>query len=537
MAGYNPKDIHFGSDAREKLIAGIRSMARTVKSTLGPSGNTVLMESTDHLGGVTITKDGVTVAKSLEVLDPVENLAMRVMREAAERTATEAGDGTTTSIVLTEAIIDEFETVQELSGHKLVTSEVLRYLAEWSDYLIDEIDRRAKRLSNKKLVDVASISANNDRSVGKLIAGVYKEVGRNGVVTVEMSQTNKTYYEATIGVKLDIGFASPVFINNQEKDECILRNAKVLVYDGEVSSLLQIEHILKPLVSSKQPFVLVADASTPLINTFAANVVKNGLQLCVVPPPSIGYRRHELMGDLAAAIGAKFFSSKTGDDLSLATIDDLGTVDKITVGRETTIAIPSEPESEKITKRVEELRSQLSATKKAGERKFLQRRIATLAGGIGVIYAGGSTDIEQKELYDRIDDAVCAVRAAIEDGVVAGGGVCLYTIADDIQEQGYAGKNSPEASAALSIIAYALRSPLVQIHENAGLEIVDYNRGIKGNYGIDVRTGEPGDMIQMGIVDPAKVTKEAVVNAISVAKTILSTDSILTFVRDYEASR
>ena len=520
---YNPKDIHLGDEGRAKLISGIHKMASAVKSTLGPMGNTVLIESTQHTHGKTITKDGVTVARSIQVEDPVENIAMGVMREAAERTATEAGDGTTTSIVIAEALITQgYEYIQ----NGIVRSEMLRYLDNALKDVLAFVDSQKRRMSKKMLIDVATISANNDRKVGKLIADVYHKVGRNGVVTVEMSKTHDTYYEATAGAKLDVGYLSPAFVNDQKRDECILENAKVFLYDGEITSLLQMESFLKPVVNNKEPLLIVADCNQALINTFAANVIKNGLRFCIVPTPSFGYRRKEIMSDLAVAVGAKLFGEHTGDDLSLAKYDDLGVASRVSVGNDSCIVIPQNPDKEGITKRVAELKGKMSSVKTKKERDFILRRIATLDGGIGVIYAGGATDIEQKELFDRIDDAVCAVRAAVDDGVVPGGGQCLDDCNRAIAPRG----SSSAEIAAYDLMRNSIKMPKEQIFINGNVELV--RESSVAGFGKNVLTGESGFLMDMGIVDPAKVTKQAVINAVSVAKTILSTDTILTFVRE-----
>lgn len=524
---YNPKDIHLGDEGRRKLISGISKMASAVKSTLGPMGNTVLIESTNHTHGKTITKDGVTVARSLQVEDPVENIAMGVMREAADRTATEAGDGTTTSIVIAEALITRgYEYIQ----NDVVRSEMLRYLDDALSDALLLIDGFKRRMTKKMLVDVATISANNDRKVGRLIADVYHEVGRNGVVTVEMSKTHETYYEATSGAKLDVGYASPAFVNDQRKDECVLENAKVFLYDGTVSSLLQMESFLKTVVNNKEPLLIVADCNQSLINTLAANVIKNGLRFCVVPTPSFGYRRNEIMSDLAVTVGAKLFGEHTGDDISLAKYEDLGVASRVVVGKDSCVVIPKDVDKAAIKERVSELRQKMSSTKSKKDRDFILRRIATLDGGIGVIYAGGSTDIEQKELFDRIDDAVCAVRAAVDDGVVPGGGQCLYDVSQLIYI--YTDTDNDDAVRAYELLSEAMRAPKEQILRNANISIEYMNHTKEPGSGYNLLTGEFGDLMSMGIVDPAKVTKQAITNAVSVAKTILSTDTILTFVRE-----
>jgi len=529
--GYSPKDLRFDADARGKLIKGVVKMSRAVKSTLGPSGNTVLIESAEHTHGLTVTKDGVTVAKSIFLIDPVENLAVRMMKEAADRTATSAGDGTTTAIVLTEALV--------LAGNELMSpdlnrTEVLRSLVEQSNGVVDKLKKHSKKLSNKMLVDVATISANNDKSVGKIIADVYKEVGKNGVVTVEKSQTSETYAEVTKGIKIPRGYLSNLFANNQRRDECVLEDVDILVADIEISNLLQLENILKPIIQEGRKLFIIAPCNVNVVNTLAANVMKGNLKVCAVPPPNFGYKQHELMQDIAVSVGATYFSEKTGDDLSLITYADLGHATKVIVNNEQAIVIRSNVKSndEKIAERVTQLwQSHEEATRKA-DKDFILERIASLTGGIGVIFAGGNTDLEQKELYDRIDDAVCAVRSALEEGILPGGGMSLAYMVNDKAEDGM----SKEKMAARNILNLALVSPMNQIIENAGLCANNlYNGREEFGEGVNVKTGEKGNLIQMGVIDPLKVTRSALENAVSVATTILSTNAVVTMARTYDA--
>ena len=304
-----PKDLFFAHEGRLKLIAGISKMAKSVKSTLGPYGNTVLIESPNHTHGITVTKDGVTVAKSVDLLDAVENLAVRMMKEAAERTATSAGDGTTTAIVLTEGLVlGGLEHIKDGMNR----NEVLKHISDLSNGVIDGLKKRSKKVSTSMLLDVATISANNDREVGKIISDVYREVGKSGIVTVERSQTTETYAETTKGLKIDRGYLSPLFINDQSRDECVFEDVYILVADIEISNILQIENVLKPIITEGKKLLIVSPCHVNVVNTFAANVMKNNLKLCAIQPPSFGYKQHELMQDLAVSVGATYFSEKTG---------------------------------------------------------------------------------------------------------------------------------------------------------------------------------------------------------------------------------
>ena len=533
--GFSPKNLDFGSEGQKKLIRGITKMANAVKSTLGPSGNTVLIESPHHTHGITVTKDGVTVAKSIDLLDPVENLAVRMMREAADRTATSAGDGTTTSIVLTEALVTNG--IKMLNDNPEVSRvDVFRHMVSLTDGVVASLKKKSKKVTKQRLLDVATISANNDKSIGKIIADVHTEVGENGIVTVEKSMTHETYSEVTNGVKVDRGYTSPMFINNHKRDECIMEDVYILVSDAEISNILQIENILKPIIQGGKKLLIVAPASTNVVNTLAANVMKSKLSMCNIAPPNFGYKQHELMQDIALSVGATYFSEKTGDDLSLINFSDLGHASKVIVGRDSTVILKDDDSNNaEIEERVAELWVQHDNNPHKQEKDFILTRIASLTGGIGVIYVGGNTDLEQKELFDRVDDAVCAVRSAMEEGILPGSGVALHGECERLLSD----KDSDISSSkkiAYAILSCALLSPMTQIFNNAGLthEKVDTDK-VGGSMGYNVKTGEYGDLYKMGVIDPVKVTRTALQNAVSVAVTMLSTDAIVTMARTYEA--
>jgi chaperonin GroEL len=531
--GYSPKDLHFGENGRKKLVNGVVKMSKAVKSTLGPGGNTVLIESPNHTHGITVTKDGVTVAKSIDLFDPSENLAVKMMKEAAERTATSAGDGTTTAIVLTEALVlGGLEHIKENHNR----TEVLREMVEISNKVVDKLRRRSKRVTSNMLVDIASISANNDKEIGRIIAEVYKDVGKTGIVTVEKSQSDETYAETTMGLKFDRGYLSPMFINDQKKDECVFDDVMVLVADMEIVNILQIENVLKPIIGDGKKLLIISPCNANVINTFAANVMKGNAKICVVAPPSFGYKQNELMQDIAISVGATYFSEKTGDDLSIINYGDLGHAAKVIVSKDKTIIIKSDLrlDQDAILDRVNQLWDAHKLTNKKMEKDFLLERIASLTGGIGVIFVGGQTDLEQKELQDRVDDAVCAVRSALEEGILPGAGkalveesAALFTSADKSQEH----------DAALRIMKDALMAPFLQILANAGLKAGDiYKDGVAIGEGYNLKTGQMGDLIKMGVIDPLKVTRSALQNAVSVAVTILSTNAIVTMARSFEQS-
>ena len=521
-------DIFTGDEAKEKLLVGVRTMASAVKSTLGAAGNTVLIESPNHTHGITVTKDGVTVAKSISLIDPVENLAVKMMKEAAEKTATSAGDGTTTAIVLTEAIVENG--FRAITSGKVNRTDILRGLTRHTEFVLKGLDDMAVKISDENLLDVATISANNDKEIGKVVSDVYKQVGINGFVTVEKSKTSQTHTDATSGIKIERGYSSPMFVNNQRKDECILEDVAILVADSEISNILQIENVLRPIISERKSLLIIAPCTNNVIATFAANVLKNGMKLCVVQPPSFGYKQNELMSDIAVGVGAKYFSEKVGDDLSLISLSDLGFAKKVVVSKEDTIIIGADGDEAEIEVRVSELMAAKELATKKADMDFISTRIASITGGIGVIYVGGNTDLEQKELFDRVDDAVCAVRSAIEEGIVPGGGIALRDMANIIDA--VVSHSTEEDRIAKDILFDSMYAPFDQILKNAGIDPSNYDGILEMGVGLDIKTMATGSMIELGIIDPVKVTKNALTNAVSVASTILSTNSIITIARE-----
>ena len=535
MSNYIPKNLEFDQPGRDKLIQGITKISKAVKSTLGPRGKTVLIESPEHIGGMTITKDGVTVANSIFLDDAVENLAVQMLKDAARRTANSAGDGTTTAIVLTEAIIK--------AGEKNLTeknniAEVVKGINKFSKSVVKHLKKNSRRITKSRLLDVATISANNDKNLGKIIADAYGKVGKNGIVTVERSQNHETYATVTNGIKVDRGYTSNLFITNQKNDESVLEDTLVLVCDQEISNILQIENVLKPIIQQNKKLLIIGPCSVNVVNTLAANVVRNGLKLCNIMPPQFGYKQHELMQDIALSVGAKYFSEKTGDDLSLLSMEDLGHADKIISGKSQTVIIKNNQMTEEIENRISDLKEQQENTEIVSDREFINERIASLSGSIGAIYVGGNSDIEQKEKYDRVEDAVCAVRSALQEGIVKGGGLALFYARQDLDWISKKTVNDDE-STAIDILMESLSAPVIQILQNAGLHIDDYYSqkihfdswamNLRDEY--NVKTEEKGDFFKMGVIDPLKVTKTAFENAVSVATTILTTNAIITHAR------
>jgi len=517
------KHVHLGDDGRQKLIKGIKTIAGAVKSTLGARGRTVLIESEHHVGGITVTKDGVTVAKSINLYDPVENLAVMMMRQAAEKTATVAGDGTTTSIVIAEAIVDG--AAEFLSPEDNVT-EVIREINDITTAVVAHLTKRAKKLSGKKLKDVASISANNDTTIGGMIADAFSEVK---MVSVENSKDHNTYVEVIKGIKADRGWSSRHFITDYKRQEAVLENPYVLITDQEINNLLNIEKVLQHVVANNKSLLIIGEMTPAALNTLNINVSQGKIKACHIMPPNFGYRQKDLLEDLAIALDGTYFSEDTGDDLSLIDVAHLGRCAKVIVGKDNTIFMPYSSSQTAIEDRIADINETIFDGITKEEMDNRKERMANLSGGVAVIYVGALSDIEQKEKRDRIDDAVCAVEAALEEGILPGGGVALYEYAHN----NLRGLNFVSAQ----IMYKALTSPMRQILDNAGKDAQFIMDGILPfpNEGYDVKGEQYGDMIKLGIIDPAKVTKNALLNAVSVATTIMSTNAIITNIRADES--
>lgn len=511
------KNVESGQEARQKLIKGVDTVANAVGSTLGARGRTVLMESENHIGGIIVTKDGVSVSKGVNLLDPTENLAVMIMREASEKTANSAGDGTTTSMVLAQAIIHEAMDQIEPSDN---LTQVLRDIQEASNEVLTKLDEMSVEITEEKLNSVATISANGDTATGSIIADAYSKVGLTGVVTVEPSKDAMTYSEIISGMKIDRGFTSKYFVTDHKKQECVLDDPYILVTDQPISHINDIFPILEYILEGNKSLLIIGELEENALNTLNANKIKAKLKVCTIMPPQFGYKKHQLMQDIATSVGAKYFSEQTGDNLAMVSIDDLGRAKKVISGRFNTLI--REPGG-LVDERVAELQEQLNVETSAIEKDFLKERIANLGGGVAVIYVGAQSDIEQKEKKDRVDDAVCAVRAALEEGILPGGGVALKDIARSIDglEKGK------------EILKNALRSPMAKILTNAGMsdEQAITKLFLKDGVGVNVVSMAICNMMDMGIIDPTKVTKEAVRNAVSVATTLLSTDTVITNIR------
>jgi chaperonin GroEL len=526
------KQLFFDNIGQNKLRNGIHKIAKAVGSTLGPMGNTVLLESEHHVGGITITKDGITVAKTINLFDPVENLAVQLVREASDRTSTIAGDGTTTSVVLTEAIIDAADEYIEPIHNRV---DVMKHMNAITDDIVSYLDKKSKKVSKKLLSDVAAISANNDRDLGELIADAFRQVN---VVTVDNSSTPVTYTDIIHGMKIDRGWTSKYFVTNEETEECVLDNPFVLLSDVEINNLQAIENALMPVIKQGRSILIIGNLSPNALNALNLNVAKRNIKACHIQPPSMGWRKADLMKDLSIVLGARYYSESTGDDLSLIDFDGLGRAAKIIVNKDRTIIMRHDAtDIEPIEEHLSSLRSKHSESKTQYEKEFLQERIANIDGGVGVIYVGANSDIEQKEKYDRVDDAVRAVAAALEEGILPGGGIALINASQRIADT----DEDINLQAAIDIMKDALLVPFSTIMENAGLDKVRVAQPIidskRDGFGYDLKNDKYGDMIKMGVIDPAKVTKNALKNAVSVATTILSTQVVITNMRQDEGNK
>lgn len=504
------KEIEFTKD---KLLAGINKIEQAVGSTMGPMGRTVLIESENHTRGVTVTKDGVTVAKSLVVDDPVENLAITLVKEASEKTAISAGDGTTTSVILTHAIIDGM-----ISRGELTTGANIRRITNMFDGVVAALEDMAVPVNEQDLFKVATISANGDESIGKIVADAYASVGKDGIVTVENSNSSRTYCEVVNGMRITRGWSSKYMVTDAKKQEIVLENPYILMTDQEIPNITSIEHILAACIAQNRAILIIGEVSEAAMNALNLNKMKGVIKVGVVLPPQFGWKRQEMLQDIAIATGGKHFSDATGDNLSLVTMQDLGTCQKAIISKDSTVLLLEDGQAP--SEHIQQIRE--IVTNSEEEAAFKAERIANLSGGIAVIYVGGQSDIEQKEKKDRVDDAVCATQAAIQEGILPGGGYALLA----------AVKDNPFLS---DMVKDACSAPFFKILENAGYEHEDIVE-IRDNFlqtglGFNPVDESYGDIVGMGIIDPLKVTKNALKNAVSVATTIMSTECIIFNVR------
>ena len=519
------KEILFNIDARDQLKKGIDTLANAVKVTLGPKGRNVIIEK--KFGAPHITKDGVTVAKEVELADAYQNTGAQLVKEVASKTGDDAGDGTTTATVLAQAIVAE--------GLKNVTAgaspmDIKRGIDKAVAKVVDSIKGQAETVGDNydKIEQVASVSANNDPVIGKLIADAMRKVSKDGVITIEEAKGTDTTIGVVEGMQFDRGYLSAYFVTNTEKMECEMEKPYILIYGKKISNLKDFLPILEPAVQTGRPLLVIAeDVDSEALTTLVVNRLRSQLKICAVKAPGFGDRRKEMLEDIAVLTGGVVISEEKGLKLEQATIEMLGTADKVTVSKDNTTIVNGAGDKENIKERCEQIKAQIVATKSDYDKEKLQERLAKLSGGVAVLYVGAASEVEMKEKKDRVDDALRATRAAIEEGIVPGGGVAYIRALDALE--GFKGDNVDETTG-IDIIKRAIEEPLRQIVANAGKEgavVVQKVREGKADFGYNARTDVYENLHAAGVVDPAKVTRVALENAASIAGMFLTTECVI----------
>ena len=519
------KEILFNIDARDQLKKGVDALANAVKVTLGPKGRNVIIEK--KFGAPHITKDGVTVAKEIELADAYQNTGAQLVKEVASKTGDDAGDGTTTATVLAQAIVAE--------GVKNVTAgaspmDIKRGIDKAVAKVVESIKNQAEKVGDNydKIEQVATVSANNDPVIGKLIADAMRKVSKDGVITIEEAKGTDTTIGVVEGMQFDRGYLSAYFVTNTEKMECEMEKPYILIYDKKISNLKDFLPILEPAVQTGRPLLVIAeDVDSEALTTLVVNRLRSQLKICAVKAPGFGDRRKEMLEDIAILTGGVVISEEKGLKLEQATIEMLGTADKVTVSKDNTTIVNGAGAKENIKERCDQIKSQIAATKSDYDREKLQERLAKLSGGVAVLYVGAASEVEMKEKKDRVDDALRATRAAIEEGIIPGGGVA-YIRAIDVLE-GMKGDNADETTG-VEIIKRAIEEPLRQIVANAGKEgavVVQKVREGKGDFGYNARMDVYENLHAAGVVDPAKVARVALENAASIAGMFLTTECVI----------
>ncbi len=523
------KQILFDDDARRKVLNGVEKLARAVKVTLGPSGKNVVMEKS--FGGPQVTKDGVTVAKEVELEDPFENMGAKLVREVASKTNDVAGDGTTTATVLAEAILR--------SGLRYLVSgvnpiELRRGMDKACRKVVETIESMSKAVRNRQeITQVGTISANNDQTVGDLLADAVEKVGKEGVISVEEGKGLETQLEVVEGMQFDKGYISPYFITDVQDMEAVLEDTYLLISEKKLSNVRELLPVLEQVIGTRKPLFIVAeDVEAEALAMLVVNKLKGVLQVCAVKAPGFGDRRKAMLQDLAVLTGGKVHSEDLGIKLENMTLSDLGRAEKITVSKDATTVIGGAGKKSEINARADQIRTQIEKTTSDYDREKLQERLARLTGGVAVLRVGAPTEADMKERKARIEDAMNATRAAVEEGIVPGGGITFLRAAEAVRKM--KGLEGDEVLGA-RILASALEAPIRQIAENAGEDgsvIVAEALEAKDTHGFDAVTGKWGDMFKLGIIDPAKVVRSAVENAVSIAGLMLTTDSLVTSIDD-----
>lgn len=519
------KEILFNLEVRDHLKKGVDELANAVKVTLGPKGRNVIIEK--KFGAPHITKDGVTVAKEIELSDAFQNTGAQLVKEVASKTGDDAGDGTTTATVLAQSIVAE--------GLKNVTAganpmDLKRGIDKAVAKVVESIKSQSEKVGDNydKIEQVATVSANNDPTIGKLIADAMRKVSKDGVITIEEAKGTDTTIGVVEGMQFDRGYLSAYFVTNTEKMECEMEKPYILIYDKKISNLKDMLPILEPAVQTGRPLLIIAeDVDSEALTTLVVNRLRSQLKICAVKAPGFGDRRKEMLEDIAVLTGGLVISEEKGLKLEQATLEMLGTCDKITVSKDNTTIVNGAGAKENIETRINQIKAQIKTTTSDYDKEKLQERLAKLSGGVAVLYVGAASEVEMKEKKDRVDDALCATRAAIEEGIVPGGGVTYIRAIDALE--GLKGDNADETTG-VEIIKRAIEEPLRQIVANAGKEgavVVQKVREGKGDFGYNARTDVYENMHAAGVVDPAKVTRVALENAASIAGMFLTTECVI----------
>lgn len=519
------KEIKFNIKAREELKNGVDALADAVKVTLGPKGRNVIIEK--KFGAPHITKDGVTVAREIELEDPFQNMGAQLVKEVASKTGDQAGDGTTTATVLAQAIVNV--------GLKNVTAganpmDLKRGIDKAVSCVVESIKSQAQEVDDdiSKIENVARVSANNDEEIGRLIAEAMEKVKKEGVITVEEAKGTETSVDVVEGMQFDRGYISPYFVTNSEKMECEMDSPYILLYDKKISNLKDLLPILEPVAQSGRPLLIIAeDVDNEALATLVVNRLRGSLKICAVKAPGFGDRRKEMLEDIAILTGGTVISEVKGMQLAQATINDLGTAEKVTVNKDNTTIVNGAGSKDAIAARVAQIKAQIETTTSNYDKEKLQERLAKLAGGVAVLYIGAPSEVEMKEKKDRVDDALSATRAAIAEGIVPGGGVAYIRSIEALDQ--LKGTNDDE-NTGIAIIRRAIEEPMRQIMENAGVEgavILQKVKDGKGDFGYNARTDSFENFFETGVIDPAKVTRVALENAASIAGMFLTTECVI----------
>lgn len=518
------KKINFDTTARQKLKSGVDKLADAVKVTLGPKGRNVILDK--KFGAPTITKDGVTVAKEIELKDPIENMGAQLVKEVASKTADDAGDGTTTATVLTQAIFTQ--------GLKNVAAganpmDLKRGIDKAVRAIVENLRSQSKQISGStEIAQVASISANNDNEIGKMIADAMDKVGKDGVITVEEAKGTETEVKTVEGMQFDRGYLSPYFVTNTDKMEAELETPYILIYDKKISAMKELLPVLEAVAQTGKPLLIISeDVDGEALATLVVNKIRGALKIAAVKAPGFGDRRKAMLEDIAILTGGTVISEERGYKLENATIDYLGTADKVNIDKDNTTIVNGAGKSEDIKARINQIKSQIETTTSDYDKEKLQERLAKLSGGVAILYIGAATEVEMKEKKDRVDDALHATRAAVQEGIVAGGGVAFLRAIDSLNNLKV---DNIDQETGVNIVKVALVSPMRILVENAGVEgsvIIQKVKEGKDDYGYNARENKYENLFQAGVIDPTKVTRLALENAASIASLLLTTECVV----------